>query len=192
MRTHSGKQYPAELRSFALTLNFFSSSAYSYVRSYFGKALPHPRTLSKWYGSVDGTPGYTAEALRAIKIKAQIEKEKGKRLVGCLVMDEMAIKQQIHWTGSRNDGYIDFGTGIKGNDSLPVAKNVLVFMLVGVNAHWKIPIAYFLIDSVSAEDKANLVKGCLLQLESSGVLIKALTFDGCAANLAMCNVLGQT
>jgi len=105
-------------------------------------------------------------------------------------MDEMAIKQQIHWTGTGNVGYIDFGTGIKGNDSLPVAKNVLVFMLVGVNVHWKIPIAYFLIDSVIAEDKANLVKGCLLQLESSGVLIKALTFDGCAANLAMCNVLG--
>ncbi|CAH2020906.1 unnamed protein product [Acanthoscelides obtectus] len=56
-------KYSPELRCFALTLNFYSSSAYNYVRKIFGKkVLPHPRTVSKWYSVVDGTPGYSEEA----------------------------------------------------------------------------------------------------------------------------------
>ena len=30
------------------------------------------------------------------------------------------------------------------DDSLPVATNVLVFLLVPLNAHWKVPVAYYL------------------------------------------------
>ncbi|CAH1976100.1 unnamed protein product [Acanthoscelides obtectus] len=38
-------KYSPELRCFALTLNFYSLSAYNYVRKIFGKnVLPHPRT----------------------------------------------------------------------------------------------------------------------------------------------------
>lgn len=40
--------YPSELKTFALTLNFYSPKAYSYVRMTFPNMLPHPRTLQKW------------------------------------------------------------------------------------------------------------------------------------------------
>jgi hypothetical protein len=45
-----------------------------------------------------------------------------------------------------------------------------------------LPIGYFLINGLGAEDKANLVKGCLLMLHKVGVEIASLTFDGAAAN----------
>ena len=35
--------YSEDIKSFALTLQFFSSRAYDYVRNTFGLALPHPR-----------------------------------------------------------------------------------------------------------------------------------------------------
>ncbi|CAH1999228.1 unnamed protein product [Acanthoscelides obtectus] len=185
-----GGKYSPQLRCFALTLNFYSSSAYQYVRKVFGKnSLPHPRTLTKWYSTVDGTPGFSAEAIRAVKMKVDIKKGKGKQLAG-LVIDEMSIREHVHWTGSRNVGYIDYGTGMQNSDQLPHAKHVFVIMLVGYNTRWKVSIAYFLVDALSAEEKAMLIKGSFLQLETTGVLIKSITFDGCASNISMANLLG--
>ena len=40
----SGEQYPEELRKFALTLSFYSSKAYNYVRKTFSQTLPSPTT----------------------------------------------------------------------------------------------------------------------------------------------------
>ena len=50
-------------RSFATILHFYSAKAHSYVRSSFRQALPHPSVLRKWIASVDGQPGFIAEAL---------------------------------------------------------------------------------------------------------------------------------
>ncbi|KAF0744227.1 THAP domain-containing protein 1-like [Aphis craccivora] len=36
--------------------------AYNYMRKTFGKLLPHPRTLRRWYMVVDGNPGFTRES----------------------------------------------------------------------------------------------------------------------------------
>ncbi len=46
--------YSPELRSFALTLHFYSPHAYRYVRKMFDTCLPHPRTIERWYQSIDG------------------------------------------------------------------------------------------------------------------------------------------
>ena len=43
------RAYSEEIRSFALTLQFYSNKAYKYVREAFDLLLPHPRYLRKWY-----------------------------------------------------------------------------------------------------------------------------------------------
>jgi len=111
-----------ELRKFALTLHFYSPNAYDYVRNIFNKSLPHPSTIRKWYATVDGRPGLTSESLRAIQINVQEFQESGKQLIGGLMLDEMCIKENIHWTGSRYQGFIDYGPGsINEMDNLPYA-----------------------------------------------------------------------
>lgn len=60
-----------KLRYFALTLNFYPSNAYNYVRKKNSKCLPHPSTFRKWYTVVDGSPGITKESLVAIELKKQ-------------------------------------------------------------------------------------------------------------------------
>ncbi|KAG8171995.1 hypothetical protein JTE90_007672 [Oedothorax gibbosus] len=77
---NSKEKYPADLKAFALTLNFYSAKAYNYVRETFDCHLPHPRTLRKWYNCVDGSPGFTAEAITALKTKAAEAEKKGTRL----------------------------------------------------------------------------------------------------------------
>ncbi|XP_074031294.1 uncharacterized protein [Leptinotarsa decemlineata] len=41
------QKYTPALRSFALTLSFYSTKAYNYVRTTFNNSSPHPTTLSK-------------------------------------------------------------------------------------------------------------------------------------------------
>lgn len=73
---------------------------------------------------------------------------------------------------------------------LPVAKEALVFMLTCINGPWKIPVGYFLINGITAEQKASLVRQALNLIEESGVNVISLTFDGCPANFSMARLLG--
>lgn len=183
------QKYDPTIRSFALTLSFYSPRAYNFVRNTFNRSLPHLSTLSKWYQSIDGTPGFTKEALVALKLKSQDAASCGKQILCNLVFDEMAIRRQVEWTGTKFTGHVDIGTKLE-NDILPVAKEALVFMLVPLNGSWKIPVAYFLLDGLAGSAKADLVKKCLEFVHESGVTVTSLTFDGAAANFTMAKHLG--
>ena len=70
--------YSPQLRSFALTLHFYSPHAYKYVRKMFDTCLPHPRTIEKWYSSFDGTPGFIEAVVQEkmnVKLAAQLLSE---------------------------------------------------------------------------------------------------------------------
>ena len=67
----SSIRYTPKLRSFALTLHYYSTRAYEYVRKTFDTCLPHPRTISRWYNGIDGEPGISEEALKAIKLRVE-------------------------------------------------------------------------------------------------------------------------
>lgn len=62
LTNNSKKPYSDDLRSFALTLHFYSPKAYDFVRSSFSQSLPHPSTLRQWCSAVEGKPGFTSEA----------------------------------------------------------------------------------------------------------------------------------
>lgn len=181
--------YSPELRSFALTLNFYSPHAYRYVRKMFDTCLPHPRTIQKWYHSVDVRPGFTEPALAALRLRADVAADKGKPILCSLVMDEMALRQQVEWDGKKYHGYIDMGTELD-DDSLPIAKECLTFLVVAVNGSWKLPVGYFFTAGLGAIERANLVQQCITKLHAVGVTVTSLTFDGAAANLSMMQKLG--
>ncbi|RVE55133.1 hypothetical protein evm_000031 [Chilo suppressalis] len=78
-------KYPAFIRKFALTLDFLSPAGYKYVRRVFDSCLPHPSTLNKWYQSIDGKPGFSEEAFRALQVKVVATTDRQLRfcLIGC-------------------------------------------------------------------------------------------------------------
>lgn len=149
--------YSPELRAFALTLHFYSPRAYRYVRAVFDTCLPHPKTLSKWYQSVDGAAGFSKEALTALEMKVQENSKKGYSTLCNLVVDEMAIRRHVEWDGKKFYGYADVGTKTS-DDSFPIAKDAFVLMLVAINGRWKLPIGYFFVDGISGEQRCNLVQ----------------------------------
>lgn len=181
-------RFPDSLKAFALTLQFYSTKAYNYVRSTFNLALPHPRTLRRWYQSIDGQPGFTQEAFTALKAKS-VEGD----VVCSLMVDEMAIRKHLTWDNERERfcGFRDIGTGVD-DDSAPLATEALVFMAVSLKDHWKVPLGYFLIDGMTSTERANLVKTCLLKLHDVGVRAVSLTSDGPSSNQAMFKILGAS
>ncbi|KAF2886968.1 hypothetical protein ILUMI_19204, partial [Ignelater luminosus] len=54
---------------------------YNFVRIKFCNALPHPSTLTKWYQSVDGAPGFSREAPKTSKNKSSKAVSKGKKFL---------------------------------------------------------------------------------------------------------------
>lgn len=101
----------------------------------------------------------------------------------------MSIRRQIEWTGQKFTGYVDIGTGLNA-DTLPEAREALVFLLVCLNGSWKVPVGYFLLDGLAANEKAGLVKRCLEFVQESGVTVTSVTFDGAPVNFKMVESLG--
>jgi len=51
------------------------------------------------------------------------------------MLDEMVIRQHLEFSGTKYFGRVDFGNGL-GSDSLDLAKECLVFMVVSINENW--------------------------------------------------------
>ncbi|VEN64055.1 unnamed protein product [Callosobruchus maculatus] len=186
LQRRTTKKFPPALRKFALTLNFYSRKAYNYVRSTFNNVLPHVKTISKWYATIESSPGFMKEAFNALK---NIASQQNYKICCNLVFDEMSIRHKVEWDGYKTYGYIDLGLDVE-SENLEEAKEALVFMVVALNGTWKIPVAYFLINKLCASEKANLLLNCLEFVHETGVEIVSVTFDGAPTNLSMCRVLG--
>jgi len=193
-RKHFNKGYPMELKRFAMTLQFYSSKAYQYVRKAFALALPAPSTIRAWMSKIDCSPGFTKPAIEVLNIRACQFKEKngGRQLIGCLLLDEMAVKMEIVCEKHSGSlwGYVDVGANAHSGNEQEVANHAFVFMVVGVNDCFKIPIAYFFIKSLTGEERANLVQEALKQLSTVDIKIVAITCDGPHVHFKMMKELG--
>lgn len=183
------KSYSQNVKSFALTLNFYSKRAYEYVRQKFGQHLPSQSTLRNWYQSVDGSPGILTESLNTIKHRVKNAATSNKKLFLALMIDEMSIRRQVIWNDSLKKfiGYLDFGTNQENSEE---ATEALVFLVNAVNEKWKVPVAYYFSNHLSGQEKANIVTDLLINLYDTGAHVVSLTFDGASSNLSMANILG--
>lgn len=184
----SKQQFPPVIRSFAITLQYYSTAAYEYVRKVFQLNLPTIQCIRGWYGNLNCDPGFTSEAFDVLESKA-----KDGKLDVCLTVDEMAIKKQICWSPKGWVGYEDLGDGLLPETELKkrrLAKDAFVFMVINLKQRWKITVGYFLIASLTGKEKANLIRVCLEKLYDIGVVARVVTADGPSANLKMFEELG--
>ncbi len=192
MNSKSGKgcKYSPELKSFALTLQFYSSKAYEFVRKTFDLALPHQVQVRKWYSKIPAEPGFTEPTFQALKFNFEEAQKNGQKVICSLMLDEMAIPKHVSWDGKKFRGYVDVGNGVDESDSSAVAKDDLVLMAVAVNASWKVPCGYFLVDGLTGKERPNLVKVCIKKLSDVGVDVVSLTCDGPSCHFTMLQQLG--
>jgi hypothetical protein len=65
-------------------------------------------------------------------------------------------------------------------------------MAVAANGSWKIPLGYFLISSLNAEEKARFLTICLKKLFDTNVKSIGVTCDGLASNFAALKIMGAS
>ena len=109
------------------------------------------------------------------------------------MLDNMSISKHIDYDPkeSKFKGYIDIGSSVSEENSGP-ATEALVLMVVAVNGHWKLPIAYFFVAGLSGKERANLVYTSLQMIHQTGALAVSLTCDGPSCHLAMLRALGAS
>lgn len=187
LRKKKNRKYNSELRKFAVTLQFYSTRAYNYVGKVWNNLLPHTSTIRKWYSNVDGKPGFSKEAITAIKMK-----NSDKQLFLNIVLDEMSIRSQIMYKNNEFFGVVDLGTNLPKTDTTEKATSAFVLMAVAINSSWKIPLGYFLIKSLSGSERANILLKALELLHETNAKVTSVTFDGAPSNMRMCSVLGAS
>ncbi|KAH9640876.1 hypothetical protein HF086_015215 [Spodoptera exigua] len=157
----------------------------NYVDSDLFNRLNEDITLAKWYGHLNAEPGLTEESFQALKAKAQISEH---RPLCTLLFDKVAIRAQKIWDGKKYIDLEDMGSGVA--EGAPLASQALVFLLVGINHRFKLPLGYFLSNSIRGEQKANLIKLCLLKCFEADIDVVALTCDGHQTNFNALELLG--
>jgi len=106
-----------------------------------------------------------------------------------LTLDEMSIRKKVDWDGQKSHGFVDINTNTI-NNTVPLASEVLVFMIVAINHNFKLPIAYYFINKLTSSEKANLLKTILCTLYEKNIDVVSITFDEASTNISMCEKLG--
>lgn len=141
--------------------------------------------------NLNAEPGITVASMDFLKAKVAAKRAGKSELVCAVCLDEMAIRQQTIFDQNLGQmiGYVSYGFD-KEEEEIPIAKEVIVFMVSGLNDKFRIPVAYHFINSLNASKKADLLKKVLLQLIEIGVKLASITFDGHPTNKSMCANLG--
>ncbi|KAK7128284.1 hypothetical protein R3I93_020780 [Phoxinus phoxinus] len=176
-----GHEYTKDYREFALTLHLHGPKAFKYLRETRHFPLPHPHPIQRWMRSVDAKPG-----LNKMMLERRCQRDQAKYGCVALMLDAMSIRKHVQYNPhTQSMSGLDMGDG---NSETDVA--TLVFMVVGLQGHWKAPIAYVLTKSLSPETQRVLLSHALEELHARGIRVVCVTMDGHASNVSMCNQLG--
>lgn len=134
------------MRTFSSTLLFYSAKAYEYVRKTFCKGLPHEKTVRRWFSNISGDPGFSLAGFQLLEEKAREFQRQNKTLYVATMLDEMSIKKQVDFDSSTGTfkEYCNLGYPVADIEG-KLATDALIIMVVGINAHFKVPIGYFFI-----------------------------------------------
>lgn len=200
-------KYPECVRRFCLNIYFLSVRAYEAIRAAFQNNLPHTSTVRSWYANSDMNcdPGLSPSCLSILEQKAITKKSEGSQLLVSICFDEMYIKKHFQYcnTSKEMSGFPTYGSGLVDAEDLfedetnpnkinltEAANQVIVYMAIGINDNFKLPIAYHFVQSLTGDQKADLTRSITDSLGRIGVTVVNITFDGCQSNKRMCKVLG--
>ena len=181
------KKVDSTIRSFTQSLHYYSSKAHNFVRISLNRIIPSERRIRHWTQNLRVEPGFIDASLLHLKSL----KESSKCDLFCsLQFDEMHLREQIISVGDAFEGYVNYGEYFQPKDPTKIASSVLVFMAVGINSNWKVPISFFYTNGLPAVFLHNIILECLSRLENAGIICKALVCDGLASNKSCLQKLG--
>lgn len=93
--------------------------------------------------------------------------------------------------GNKTVGYTDCGGALpEVDDKHQLAKEALIFLVVGVNVPFKLQVGYFLINSLNGRQLAYLTEICITLVMNCNVIVASITHDGLKSQFLMDELLG--
>lgn len=188
-RKPQGVRYSDEVKSFAMTVHFYSAKAYEFIKTY--ASLPHVETLRRSLASFNCNVGVLSEVLEYLRQQVTIPEKSYLKNVA-LIFDGMAVKQDLSYDPKLDKvfGYVDLGK-ILVTDPEEIATEALVFQIVSYTTYFKCPVAYFFIkNSLHGELLAELLNTVVLLLSEIGITVRSMTCDGAPSNIKAYQYLG--
>ncbi|XP_034248984.1 uncharacterized protein LOC117649908 [Thrips palmi] len=183
------------MKAFAKTLLFYSVEAYHMIKELYYLPMPTPSISRTWYNMGLGLPGWSSEAF--LMLKDEVQKTEHTYLNTCVIMGEYDLFATSSCDETEIRGHIDYGTTgdlevQNYSENLPLAQSALFFMLVPMDGKkkWKIPLAYFLIDTLSPEERANVLLECLWRVYNMGSMVVAVVIDASVSSRQTVESLG--
>ena len=145
------------------------------------------------HSSIDGEPRFTLESFEALKFKVAEAKVLNKKVLVSFMTDEISIKKSIQrQSNGVVRGYVDVGTKIECSDTIPIAKDALVMMVVALDGRWKLPIGYLLINGIDSATNSGLITDALIRLYEIDVEVVSVTLDGPTEHFSTMRSLGAS
>lgn len=148
--------------------------------------------MRRWYKNVEGEPGFSQEALDTLKLYAKTNKMADKPTYVALMLDSMHIRRQIIWNEykQKHVGYVDYGHTSDTGDNQEEATQALVFLISGINANFKIPVAHYFTNTMDANEQASIIRNILVLVHEAGADVLSIVFDGARVNIKTAKLLG--
>ncbi|KAH0620741.1 hypothetical protein JD844_021464, partial [Phrynosoma platyrhinos] len=173
------ENYSAALCNFAVSLYLFSAKAYEFMKKTF--QLPEATTLHMWLSNSDYKPGFSEQAFNALAERSQQQTFK----MCSLLIGTMPLERRIYYDPSTKSlqSLVNFGAGNYDADEILAAGEALLFVAVGFQGQWIVPLGYFLLATLRGDIQAQLLRHCILKLYDVGVQVISVTSDATAPNI---------
>ncbi|GFR99804.1 THAP domain-containing protein 9 [Elysia marginata] len=132
-------QYTDELKTFAVTLHYYSAAAYEFLRKYL--CLPHANSIRRWASSHNVQRGFLDSVICFLKEKLETDPD----IKDVTVMfDAMSIRKELIYDQKQQvyAGYINHGH-LQTAAADTLASEVLVFLAFGLKRILNTPLLIF-------------------------------------------------
>ncbi|KAG8224518.1 hypothetical protein J437_LFUL004209 [Ladona fulva] len=182
-----GRRWTEKEKVIALSIFKQSPKTYKVLRSLF--PLPSKRTLTKFLSNFPFLPGINLHIFK--QVASFVEKLPESHRYCTLMFDEMAIKPDLVYLPHIDMivGYEDHGNRKRRN---VVAKVAMVFMVRGVWANWKQPLAYYLSAGGTSSAIKCMIEEVLVNVNGVGLNVVATVCDMGSNNVKALKLMGAT
>ena len=152
--------------------------------------MPAPRTIKSIFNAVKLLPGINPSIKKMMTKKVAKMPEASKILV--LMADEVSLQKGVTYCKRKDTmlGFQDHGHLGKGKK---VASHAFTFMVKSVYSNFKLPVAHYAAgDNLNGEDIAKLTEKVISEVQTTGLRIKGLIWDGPSKNRKASRILGAT
>lgn len=175
-----GRRFTLEEKILTLSLYKKSPKGFNLLSKYF--TLPSPKPLKRLLAEIKLQPGINK--LVFTKIKNTVMNLDLKERLCSLIFDEMSLTPQIHFDAAKDEL-----KGLTSHGKLGFANHVLVFMVKGIKANFKQPVAYYFTSNLNTVDLKGIIKDVIKNVQATGLKVICTVCDQGTSNVAAISAL---